>query len=144
LRSQSTNRAIADLCASAISRSRQHREPLHLSIPKSAVICRSLDLRRRELSHIVSSGICLTFVSFLQNAATHPLGTHLIVEGAEAAAVVPDDLARAISLIGPPDEVKARLAALRAVGVTCVMANSVASTHRERVAQMEQLKDLLD
>jgi F420-dependent oxidoreductase-like protein len=63
---------------------------------------------------------------------------------AEAAAVVPDDLARAISLIGPPAEVKARLAALRAVGVTCVMANSVASTHRERVAQMEQLKDLLD
>jgi F420-dependent oxidoreductase-like protein len=47
---------------------------------------------------------------------------------AEAAAVVPDDLARAISLIGPPDEVKTRLAALRAVGVTCVMANSVAST----------------
>jgi hypothetical protein len=28
--------------------------------------------------------------------------------------------------------------------VTCVMANSVASTDRERVAQVEQLKDLLD
>jgi F420-dependent oxidoreductase-like protein len=62
---------------------------------------------------------------------------------AEAAAAVPDDLARAISLIGAPTAVAARLAALRSVGVSCVMANPVAGTHRERVAQMEQLKDLI-
>ncbi|OBI73193.1 LLM class F420-dependent oxidoreductase [Mycolicibacterium fortuitum] len=61
---------------------------------------------------------------------------------AEAAAAVPEDLVRAISLIGPASEVQARLAALRTAGVTCVLAHSVAGTHRERVTQMEQLKDL--
>ncbi|WP_434006724.1 LLM class flavin-dependent oxidoreductase [Mycolicibacterium porcinum] len=62
---------------------------------------------------------------------------------ADAAAAVPEDLVRAISLIGPASEVQARLAALRSAGVTWVLAHSVASTHRERVTQMEQLKDLL-
>jgi F420-dependent oxidoreductase-like protein len=62
---------------------------------------------------------------------------------AEAAAAVPDDLVRAISVIGGPTEVTARLAALRFAGATCVWATLGASTHRERVTQLEQLKDLI-
>jgi hypothetical protein len=52
-----------------------------VSIPKSLVICRSLGLQRCELSHIVSSGICLTFVSFFRNAATDSWVTYPIARG---------------------------------------------------------------
>ena len=37
------------------------RNPLHVSVPKSPVICRSPHLRRCELSHLMSSGILSHF-----------------------------------------------------------------------------------
>lgn len=61
----------------------------------------------------------------------------------EAAAAVPEDLVKAISLIGPATYVRERIDALRKAGVTCVMADPLAGTHAERVTQMAQLKELL-
>jgi hypothetical protein len=37
-----------------------------MSVPKSRVICRPREVQRCDLSRFVSSGICLTFVSFLR------------------------------------------------------------------------------
>lgn len=62
----------------------------------------------------------------------------------EAAAAVPDDLVRAISLIGPAGYVKERIEAFRSVGVTCVIADPVAGTHAQRVSQLAQLKEILN
>jgi len=61
----------------------------------------------------------------------------------QAAAAVPDELVRAMSLIGPLTHVKERVDALRSAGVTCIMAGALAGTHRERVSQMAQLKSFL-
>ncbi|ROZ83442.1 LLM class F420-dependent oxidoreductase [Gordonia sp. OPL2] len=61
---------------------------------------------------------------------------------AEAAKAVPDDLVRAMSLIGSKAEVAERAAAFRDAGVTCILASPVAGTHKERVADMEVLKGI--
>ncbi|MDL9947965.1 LLM class F420-dependent oxidoreductase [Gordonia sp. ABSL11-1] len=61
---------------------------------------------------------------------------------AEAAKAVPDDLVRAMSLIGSEAEVAERAAAFRDAGVTCILASPVAGTHKERVADMEVLKGI--
>ena len=52
-----------------------------MSVPKSRVISQFPELRRYKLSQTMSSGFCLKLVSFLQNAATHPLATYPIAEG---------------------------------------------------------------
>lgn len=54
----------------------------------------------------------------------------------EAAAAVPDELVRAMSLIGPASYVKERVEVFRAAGVSCLLAQAVAPTHAERVEQM--------
>lgn len=59
---------------------------------------------------------------------------------AEAAAAVPDELVRAMSLIGPKSLVAERVEAFRGAGVGCVLASPVAGTHAERVADMEELR----
>ncbi len=61
----------------------------------------------------------------------------------EAAAAVPDELARAVSLIGPRSEVAERVAALRGAGVGVILASPAAGTHPERVATMEVLAGLV-
>jgi F420-dependent oxidoreductase-like protein len=61
---------------------------------------------------------------------------------AEAAAAVPAELARAMSLIGPAGYVKERVEAYRSAGVTCLLASPIADTHAERVTQMATLKDV--
>ncbi|MGW0036435.1 LLM class F420-dependent oxidoreductase [Gordonia sp. NPDC003376] len=62
---------------------------------------------------------------------------------AEAAAAVPDDLVRAMSLIGPLTLVKERVEAFRGAGVTVLLASPVAPTHAERVEDMGQLAELV-
>jgi F420-dependent oxidoreductase-like protein len=52
---------------------------------------------------------------------------------AEAAAAVPEELARGLSLIGPAPAIKDRIAAFAASGVTTVNVNPVAGTHEQRV-----------
>ncbi|MEE3851322.1 LLM class F420-dependent oxidoreductase [Gordonia sp. LSe1-13] len=61
----------------------------------------------------------------------------------EAAEAVPADLVNSMSLIGSRSEVEERAAAFRSAGVTCLLASSVAGTHKERVADMEVLRGII-
>jgi F420-dependent oxidoreductase-like protein len=63
---------------------------------------------------------------------------------AEAAAAVPDDLVRATALVGPPGEVRDRLAEFAAAGVTTMLAAPLAATRAERVKDVAELRRLLD
>ena len=61
----------------------------------------------------------------------------------EAIAAVPDDLVRAVSLIGPRGYVKERIAAFAEAGVTTLLATPVAADGTEYVEFVEQLQQLL-
>ena len=61
----------------------------------------------------------------------------------EAAAVVPDELIRSISLIGPKGYVTERLAALKDAGVSTLSVTPLANTHEERVGLVEQLANMI-
>jgi alkanesulfonate monooxygenase SsuD/methylene tetrahydromethanopterin reductase-like flavin-dependent oxidoreductase (luciferase family) len=60
----------------------------------------------------------------------------------EAAALVPRSLLEGISLIGPKSQVADRLAAYRESGVTTLNVQPIAHTHAERVALIEQIKEM--
>jgi F420-dependent oxidoreductase-like protein len=60
----------------------------------------------------------------------------------EAAALVPDSLLAGTSLIGPRSLVAERIAAMRESGVTTLNVAPLAATHAERVALIEQIRDL--
>ncbi len=62
----------------------------------------------------------------------------------EAAKVVPDELVRDISLVGPASFVKERVAAFAEAGVTVLNVVPMAATPAERVALIEQLRALCD
>ncbi|WP_296391272.1 LLM class F420-dependent oxidoreductase [Williamsia sp.] len=61
----------------------------------------------------------------------------------EAAAAVPDDLVRQISLIGSADEVKDRVQAFEAGGVTMALATPMAADHAANVEQIRLLKEMI-
>jgi F420-dependent oxidoreductase-like protein len=69
----------------------------------------------------------------------------LYLEGkkSEAAAAVPTEFVREISLIGPESYVKEHIEAFRSSGVSCLVTDLLADSHRERVEQVAQLKTLL-
>jgi F420-dependent oxidoreductase-like protein len=60
----------------------------------------------------------------------------------EAAAAVPDELVDLVSLCGPAERVRDRLAAYREAGVGTLMINPMAFTVPERVEQLRQLAEL--
>ena len=60
----------------------------------------------------------------------------------EAAALVPAALLEGISLIGPRSHVAERVAALRESGVTTLNVQPLAATHAERVALIEQIREI--
>jgi len=60
----------------------------------------------------------------------------------EAAATVPDDLVRAVSLIGPRAVVEERVAALRAAGVSTLKIQPLATEHADRLHMVEQLRGM--
>jgi F420-dependent oxidoreductase-like protein len=60
----------------------------------------------------------------------------------EAAALVPRSLLEGISLIGPKAHVAERLAAYRESGITTLSVQPLARTHAERVALIEQVKEM--
>jgi F420-dependent oxidoreductase-like protein len=60
----------------------------------------------------------------------------------EATAAVPDELVDATSLIGTQDEVAQRLAALRAAGVTTLIAKPVGPEVADRIRVIERLREL--
>jgi F420-dependent oxidoreductase-like protein len=63
---------------------------------------------------------------------------------AEAVAAVPDDLVRAVSLIGPRGYVRERIAAFAEAGVTTLLATPVATDGAEFVGFVEEFVSLLD
>ncbi len=60
----------------------------------------------------------------------------------EAEALIPQDLLEHVSLIGPRSLVAERIAAMKQAGVTTLNVGPMAATHAERVALIEQIKDL--
>lgn len=62
----------------------------------------------------------------------------------EAAAAVPDELVRAVSLIGSESFVKERVAAFAAAGVTTLNVTPLASDRAGRVALIEKLRAIVD
>jgi F420-dependent oxidoreductase-like protein len=60
----------------------------------------------------------------------------------EAAAMIPQDLLQACSLIGPRSYVAERVEAMRESGVTTLNIAPMAATHAERIALIEQIRDL--
>jgi F420-dependent oxidoreductase-like protein len=60
----------------------------------------------------------------------------------EAAALVPRSLLEGISLIGTKSQVAERIAAYRESGVTTLNVQPIAASHSERVALIEQVKEL--
>ncbi|KQO94489.1 LLM class F420-dependent oxidoreductase [Leifsonia sp. Leaf264] len=62
----------------------------------------------------------------------------------EAVAAVPDELARAINLIGSPGHVKERVAAFAEAGVTTLAVTPLARTSEQRVALMSGFRALVD
>jgi F420-dependent oxidoreductase-like protein len=60
----------------------------------------------------------------------------------QAAAAVPDELVRGVALIGSEAEVKERVQAFGAAGVSMVSAKPLAATHQQRVDDIATLKQL--
>ena len=60
----------------------------------------------------------------------------------EAAAALPDELVRGVSLVGSPGAVAERVAAFRAAGATTLNAIPLAGTHERRVQDIERLGEL--
>lgn len=61
---------------------------------------------------------------------------------AEAAAALPEELVRGISLVGSRGAVAERVAAFRAAGVTTINASPLATTHGQRVRDIGTLKEM--
>ncbi|MFN2540172.1 MAG: LLM class F420-dependent oxidoreductase [Mycobacteriales bacterium] len=64
---------------------------------------------------------------------------YLSGQKAEAAAAVPEELVRGVALIGSEAEVKERVHAFAAAGVTVLNAKPLAATHEQRVADIATL-----
>ncbi|WP_414938118.1 LLM class F420-dependent oxidoreductase [Amycolatopsis sp. cmx-11-51] len=62
----------------------------------------------------------------------------------EAAAAVPKELIKAISLIGPAGYIKERLAAFREAGATTLVVNPLLPGREARVAQVSKLRELVE
>jgi F420-dependent oxidoreductase-like protein len=60
----------------------------------------------------------------------------------EAAGLIPQELLENVSLIGPKSYVAERVAAMRESGVTTLNVAPLGTTHAERVALIEQIRDL--
>jgi F420-dependent oxidoreductase-like protein len=60
----------------------------------------------------------------------------------EAAGLIPQELLENVSLIGPKSYVAERVAAMRESGVTTLNVAPLASTHADRLALIEQVRDL--
>jgi hypothetical protein len=60
----------------------------------------------------------------------------------EAEALIPQELLENVSLIGPRSYVAERVAAMRESGVTTLNVAPMGTTHAERIALIEQIRDL--
>ncbi len=69
---------------------------------------------------------------------------YLAGKKAEAAAAVPDELARAVNLIGPAGYIEERIAAFAEAGVTTLNVTPAAKGSAERIQQISLLRKLID
>ena len=60
----------------------------------------------------------------------------------EAESLIPQDLLENVSLIGPRSYVAERVAAMKESGVTTLNVAPMGATHAERIALIEQIRDL--
>ena len=60
----------------------------------------------------------------------------------EAEALIPQELLENVSLIGPKSYVAERVAAMRESGVTTLNVAPMGATHADRIALIEQIRDL--
>ena len=67
---------------------------------------------------------------------------YLAGKKAEAALAVPDDLVRAVSLLGTEDEIEVQLGELRAAGVTTLLTTPLAATPEQRISDIGTLARL--
>lgn len=74
--------------------------------------------------------------------ATRIQDLYLAGKKEEAAAAIPAQLIDLVSLCGPPDTVRARLAAFRAAGVGTLLVAPMAFTAQERSNQLRQIAEL--
>ena len=75
--------------------------------------------------------------------AAHTVQDHYLAgDRAQAMAALPDELIDLVTLCGPADRVRERLAAHREAGVGTLIAAPAAWTHTERVTQLRRLADL--
>ena len=76
------------------------------------------------------------------DAAAEVQEHYLAGRRAEAAAALPEELVRGVSLVGPPGAVAERVAAFAEAGATTLNALPLAGTHEQRVQDVERLKEL--
>ena len=77
-----------------------------------------------------------------EEAAGNVQDLYLSGRKAEAAAAVPEELARGLSLIGPALAIKDRIDAFAASGATTVNVKPVAATHEQRVRDVARLREI--
>ena len=94
------------------------------------------DTNNEPLLHLIAS------YGYAEDAATIQ-DLYLAGRRDEAVAAVPDELVRAISLIGSPSEIAERLAAFATAGVTTLTVTPLARNSAERVALMAGLRRLV-
>ncbi len=75
--------------------------------------------------------------------ADHIQDLYLAGKKAEAIAAVPDDLVRAVSLVGPRGYVKERLAAFADAGATTLLLQPLSGDRAETLRFVEELRELL-
>ncbi|HWJ10693.1 MAG TPA: LLM class F420-dependent oxidoreductase [Nocardioides sp.] len=78
-----------------------------------------------------------------ESEATDIQDLYLAGRKAEAAAVVPDELVDAVSLLGDEDAVRQHVTDLHAAGVRTLLLNPLAATDEEKVAQVRRLSEIV-
>lgn len=106
--------------------------------PQLALYIGGMGARGRNFYHNLATGYGFGEV------ANHIQDLYLAGKKAEAIEAVPDELVRAVSLVGPRGYVKERLAAYAEAGATTLLLQPLSGDRRESVGFVEELQGLLD
>jgi F420-dependent oxidoreductase-like protein len=151
---------VAQVFGPALDKGRERRDPelgpleivasAHLAIGDAAA--RVIDRQRAHLAHYIGGmgARDRNFYNNLARAYGYPAEAtaiqdhYLAGRKREAAQTVPEELLRHISLIGTAEEVRARLAAYHAAGVTQLTVAPAGDTLEDKCDQIRQLRGLID
>ncbi|MDI6097348.1 LLM class F420-dependent oxidoreductase [Actinoplanes sp. NEAU-A12] len=148
-------RVFADALADGLARRSPDLGPLDVSVPVPFVLAApepALLQRHRAQLALYLGGMGARGRNFSNDLvrrygyadeATRIQELYLSGRRAEAVAAVPDDLVAATSLVGHRDEIRRRLDALAAAGVTTLLASPLAPTRAERVKHIAELRAIL-